>query len=335
MPTIADVAARAKVSVGTVSRVLNNAPHISPKTRARVLAAIEELGYQPNELARNLSRGRTNCIGVIVPFLTTPSVVERLRGIIDGLGESGYDLALYNVETVRQRNQHFQQLANRSRVDGLVILSLPPGDEDVKRFQAARVPVVLVDVAHPQLPHVVIDNVQGGYLATRHLLDLGHRRIAFVGDPADNPFGFSSSVDRRQGFLKAMAEAGVAVPPEYLKEGPHGRHVAHRLTLELLTLPEPPTAIFAASDTQALGVLEAATQFGLQVPRDLSVVGFDDVEVAAYVGLTTVRQPLRQSGVRGAELILAALQGQPAPVGLREVLPLELVVRRTTAPPGR
>lgn len=334
MATIADVAAKAKVGIGTVSRVLNNGPHISPKTRARVLAAIEELDYRPNELARNLSLGRTNTIGVIVPFFTRPSVVERLRGVVGHLEESGYDLVLFNVESVPQRAEHFRKLAKRGRADGLLIISLPLNDADVKRFQSAQIPVVLVDVAHSRLPHVVIDNVHGGYLAARHLLDLGHRRIAFVGDPGDNPFGFSSSTDRRRGFLQALAEAGIQPPAPYIKEGPHGRHVAHRLTLELLTLPEPPTAIFAASDTQALGVLEAAQQFGLSIPRDLSIIGFDDIEVAPYVGLTTVRQPLCQSGARGAELILSALKGQEiGPV--HEVLPLELVVRKTTAPPKR
>lgn len=333
MVTISDVAARAKVGVGTVSRVLNNNPNISPKTRERVMAAIKELDYRPNQLARSLSLGRTYTVGVIVPFFTHASAVERLRGVTETLRHSRYDLVLFTVETVQQRDEHFRNLARRDRADGLLIISLGPTDSEVERFQTAEMPVVLVDVGHEDLPHVVTDDVLGGYLATRHLLDLGHRRIGFVGDPAKNPFGFSSSIKRQQGFLKALTEVGVRPLPTYLKEGTHGRHVAHRLTTELLSLPEPPTAIFAASDTQALGVLEAAQQLGFTIPGDLSIIGFDDIEVSPYVGLTTIRQPLCQSGARGAELLLASLRGEGLGM-VREVLPLELVVRKTTAPPS-
>lgn len=332
MATIQDVAARAKVSVGTVSRVLNNSPLLSPRTREKVLDAIRELDYRPSQLARSLSLGRTNTVGVIVPFFTQASVVQRLRGVVDTLRGTGYDLVLFSVDSPAQREEHLRNLVRRDRAEGLLIFSLRPQDRDAERFRSARVPVVLVDAVHPSLPHVIVDDVQGGFLATRHLLDLGHRRIAFVGDPVDNPFGFTSSRDRRDGFLRALAEKGIAPPAAYLKEGAHGRHVAHRLTSELLGLPEPPTAIFAASDTQALGVQEAAQQAGLSVPGDLSIIGFDDIEVAPYVGLTTVRQPLYETGARGAELLLAGLRGQTMePV--REVLPLEVVARKTTAPP--
>lgn len=334
MTTIADVAARAGVGVGTVSRVLNNNPHISPQTRARVLAAIAELGYQPNQMARALSRGRTQTVGVIVPFFTSPSVVERLRGMVETLRQTGYDLILYNVESVSQRHEHFRSLAQPGRVDGVLVVSLRPEKAEIKRFREARIPLVLVDSAHPDVPHVIIDDFQGGYMAARHLLDLGHRRVAFVGDPEQNPFGFTSSVRRLAGFRQALLEAGVPLPDSRVREGPHGRHVAHRLTSELLALPDRPTAIFAASDTQALGVLEAAQEHGLAVPQDLSIIGFDDIEVSPYVGLTTVRQPLAQSGARGASLLLAELAGQGAG-GVEEVLPLELVLRKTTAPPKR
>lgn len=332
MATIADVAARANVGIGTVSRVLNHSPNISPKTRAKVLAAISELNYRPNHMARGLSSGRTHTVGAIVPFFTHPSAVERLRGIVETLRDSDYDLVLFNVESVHQRNEHFTSLAHRGRVDGVIVQSLHPTDAEVQAFQTEAMPVVLVDTEHPAVPHITTDDLRGGYMAGRHLVDLGHRRVAFVGDPPHNPFGFTSSLKRLHGFRKALEEAGVQLSAPYVKEGPHGRHVAHRLTSELLALPEPPTAIFAASDTQALGVLEAAQQCGLSVPRDLSIIGFDDVEVAPYVGLTTVRQALGQSGARGAELLLSMLRGEEVGA-VREVLPLELIVRKTTAPP--
>lgn len=338
MSTMRDVATLAGVGVGTVSRVLNESPLVSAATRQKVLAAIEQLDYHPNPIARGLSLGRTLTIGVVVPFHTTaayyphPSVVDRLRGIVARLSGSRYNLAIFNVETPAQRDEHFRELARGDRADGLLIVSLPPRDDEVERFQHAGLPVVLVDTHHPRLPRVVIDDVRGGALATRHLLALGHRRIAFVGDPAENPYGFTSSLHRQTGYLRALAETDSAPRSDYIKLGPHGRQEAQRLAAELLALPEPPTAIFAASDIQALGVIEAAEQAGRRVPADLSVIGFDDLEIAAYLGLTTVRQPLHRSGVRGAELLLPALdRGTLGPS--EEVLPLELAIRRTTGPP--
>jgi LacI family transcriptional regulator len=331
---IADVARLAGVGVGTVSRVLNGSPLVSDVTRATVLATIDALDYRPSRHGRRLSLGRTLTLGVVVPFFTSPSVVQRMEGFVTGIAGSRYDLALFNVTTTGERDRHLADLARGDRADGILLVTLRPTDAEVEAFAAAGVTAVLVDVAHPALSHVVIDDVEGGFIATRYLLDLGHRRIGFVGGPPakPNPFGFVSSPRRRMGYRQALDEAGVDLSLEYVREGTYGRHVAHRLTAELLRLPEPPTAIFAVSDTMALGVLEAAGRAGLAVPGELSVVGFDDIEVASYVGLTTVRQPLAESGLRGAELLLAALDGPP-PVPSADVLPLELIVRRTTAPP--
>jgi len=331
MATIADIAAKAGVGVGTVSRVLNKNPAVSDKTRRNVLAVMSELDYHPSHLAQGLSRGRTLTVGVIAPFFTHPSVVERLRGVVESLRSSEYDLILFNVDSPAQRTEYFQTLVRRDRADGFLVISLPLQDEEVAQSRRAKTPLALIDVAHDQIPHVVIDNVAGGQIATQHLLDLGHRRIAFVGDHHRNAYGFTASRDRCQGFLNALAAAGVEAPMSYRKEGQHDRHIAHRLTTELLALPERPTAIFAASDTQALGVIEAAQAAGLNLPSELSVIGFDDIEVAPYVGLTTIRQPLYHSGVRGATLLLDVLR-EASHDAIHEVLPLELVVRRTTAP---
>jgi LacI family transcriptional regulator len=330
--TISDIARRAGVGVGTVSRVLNRSPLVSDATRQRVLAVIEELEYTPSSVARRLSLGRTLTAAVVVPFLTHPSAVERLRGVVAGFRDSPYDLVVFDVETPAQRGEQLRAIARGDRADGAIIVSLPPTDDDVARLDQNGVCCVLVDARHPSLPGIVIDDVAGGALATRHLLDLGHRRIAFIGDPGDNPFGFTSSSDRHAGYLQALQEFGVAPRPELVKTGPHDARVAHQLTARLLRLRERPTAIFAASDTQALGVLEAAGGAGLAVPDDLSVVGFDDIDIASYIGLTTVRQPLLESGRRGAEHLLAALGGAPDGTA-DEVLPLELVVRKTTADP--
>lgn len=331
-PTIADVAARAGVGVATVSRVFNGHTNVAAPTRARVLAAIRELNYRPSSVARNLSLRRTFVIGVVVPFFTNPSAVERLRGIVSGLEASPYDLALFDVESPDRQRRAFDTFGRGDRADGLIVVSLVPPDLELLRLAAAQIPCVLVDAPHPDLPTVLSDDVAGGELATRYLLELGHRRIAFIGDNPPDRFRFHSSRDRTKGYVDALERAGVSPRPDYVREGTQSRHVARSIAQELLRLPEPPTAIFAASDTQALGVLEAAQALRVRIPDELSVVGFDDVEAASYMGLTTVRQPLFESGRRGAELLLQALAGKPLAVR-SETLPLELVVRRTTGPP--
>jgi LacI family transcriptional regulator len=329
--TIVDVAAKAGVGVGTVSRVLNNSPLVSDRTRERVMAVIDELDYRPSQMARNLSLGRTLTVGVIVPFLTQASVVERIRGIVATLRTTPYDLVLFTVETPAQRAEQFRNLA-RNRVDGLISVSLAPDDDEVERFRRAGVPVVLVNARHIALPRILCDDVAGGELAVQHLIELGHERIAFIGEPSIDPYGVGWSAARQVGYQQALTAAGLPLRTDYQRLGAAGRRVAHRLTQELLGLQDAPTAIFVASDSQALAVTEAAEQAGVEIPTQLSVIGYDDVDVAKYIGLTTVRQPLFESGRRGACLLLEALQVD-ALEPYEELLPLELAIRRTTGPP--
>jgi DNA-binding LacI/PurR family transcriptional regulator len=328
--TIARVAQEAGVGVATVSRVMNGSTAVSEATRRRVLEVVAELGYEPNATARALSTGRTRAVGVIAPFFTRPSVIERLRGISAVLAASGYQLILFDVETSEQREAAFRSPIGR--VDGLISISLAPSHADLARLRDAKVPLVLVDQAHDRLPSVIVDDVEGGRLATNHLLELGHTRIAFAGDTVDEVHGASASYRRCVGFQRAMADAGVPARPEMVKVRPHGED-AKAVLRDLLRLAAPPTAVFAASDLQALAMVEAAQALGLRVPEDLSVVGFDDVELARYAGLTTVAQPLEVSGTTGAELLLSALEGTEGTEPSQH-LPLELVVRGTTAAPG-
>jgi DNA-binding LacI/PurR family transcriptional regulator len=331
MPTIADVAAHAGVGLGTVSRVLNGSPRVSEATRTRVLSAIEVLDYRPNPLAQGLSRGRCQTLGVVVPFFTHASAIERLRGVVAALDESHYDLVLFNVESPVHRDEHLAALTGRDRADGLLILSLPVPDRDLARLAAAGVPVVLVDAWGRDVPMVVTDDIEGGRLATQHLVDLGHRAIGFIGHDPANPFGFTASARRELGHEEVLRSAGLPVRPELRRHGPHERDAARALAAELLAEDDPPTAIFASSDAQATGVLAAAQAAGRRVPEDLSVIGFDDIELSSYVGLTTVRQPLFDSGHLGARLLLEALAGDPPPATSHQ-LPLELVERATTGP---
>jgi LacI family transcriptional regulator len=331
MSTIASVAALAGVGVGTVSRVLNGSGAVSGSTRMRVLEAIEALDYEPSAAARALSTGRTSTVGVIAPFFTEPSAVERLRGVTRRLASSGYQVTLFDIERPEQGDAALRSLAVKGRVDGLLVVSLPPTDAQLERLEAAGIPVVLIDRRREGATAVFTDDEAGGRLATEHLLRLGHERIAFIGDTENGPFGFTSSEARRRGYEAALRDAGVALHPEYLRTGPHRRDAARVAAGELLGLAVPPTAVFAASDHQALGVLEAASMAGIDVPGRLSVIGFDDVELARYCGLTTIAQPLEASGTRGADLLLEAIAGgEPRSQELR----LELQVRSTTAAPA-
>jgi LacI family transcriptional regulator len=331
MPTINDVAAHAGVGAGTVSRVLNDSPQVSAATRARVLAAIELLDYRPNPMARGLSRGRCQTIGAVVPFFTHSSAIERLRGVVAALNGSHYDLVLFNVQSPIHRDEHFEALRRRDRADGLLVISLPPPAPELARLREADVPVVLVDARGPGVPMIVTDDVKGGRMATEHLLELGHERIAFIGDHPDNSFGFTSSSAREVGYRAALSDAGIAVTEAYVRYGSHDRAVAEGLASELLALPDPPTAVFASSDVQATGVMGAARAARLDVPGDLSVIGFDDVEIAEYAGLTTIHQPLFDSGLLGAQLLLDAVASNESPAEVVHELDLELAVRSTTA----
>jgi LacI family transcriptional regulator len=293
---------------------------------------MSDLGYRPHAGARALASGPKGALGMVIPFFTHPSAIERLRGALEAMPATEHELILCNVAEPAQRDEYLGRRAPLDRVDGLLIISLAPHDREVEAIAEAGVPTVLVDAVHPQLPRIVIDDVYGGHLATRHLLELGHERIAFVGDTTDPRFGFRSSERRFSGYRHALTQAGIRSRRAFRRVGPHGRATAHRLTRELLSLSEPPTAIFAASDLQALGVLEAATAEGFQVPDDLSVIGFDDIEVAQYVGLTTISQSLHESGKRGVQRLLDIVRGRDHRP-LEEQLPLELVVRRTTGRP--
>ncbi len=331
-PTIRDVARLADVGVGTVSRVLNDSPRVDPETRRRVLRAIADLDYVPSAIARGLSTGRTGAIGVIVPFLTRPSVVERLLGIESALAHTPYDLVVFNIETPERRETVIRHLARRDRVDGLIIVSLSPHAGELAQIERTGIPTILVDGHHRSLSRVVVDDVAGGRLAATYLLGLGHRRIGFLGDDPLTRFKFSPSRLRRIGVASALRSAGLALRPEYVHTGGMPRETARRAGAEMLTLSPPPTAIVCGSDIEALGVLEAARLAGIPVPDRLSVIGYDDIDIAADLGLTTVRQPLFESGRRGVALLLAAMDGaEGRPV--REVLPVELMVRATAGPP--
>jgi LacI family transcriptional regulator len=335
--TIADVAAASGVGVGTVSRVINGAANVREATRASVLKVIEQLGYRPSHLAASLSRGTPRTVAIMVPNLTRPSAVMRLAGALRVLDEQGYDTVVCNVVTPQQRDHHLAALTTRHRADGVIVVSLRLSVAQLAAFRRSGVPLVTIDVPTPGVPQTLTDDVAGGRLATGHLLSLGHRRIGFVGDTMRGAagasrmgLGFMSSQHRLAGYRQALSAAGLGYDPALVRRGPHGPANAEALAGQLLALPDPPSAIFAASDVQAMGVLAGADRFGVSVPGDLSVIGFDDVESAALLGLSTVRQPLADSGAEGARRLCALLRGERVSP-LRQRLALEVVQRSSTA----
>ena len=331
--TIRDVARGAGVSVATASRAMNGKAIVKEQTRERIRTVSKEMGFTPSPAARRLSLGRTMTVGVIVSYLTRPQAVERLRGVDAVFAEAELDLIVYNVESVPKWDHYLRTLVDPYRHDGLLVVSLPPPSSST--LDHAAVPVVFVDVhvaAVSALPRVVGDDVEGGALAARHLLDLGHRKIGLISDAAEDPFGFTSSRDRKAGMLRELAAAGVELPDRWVRHGAHGRYEARELASRMLRSADRPTAIFATSDTQALGVIAAAREASFNVPDDLSVIGYDDIEAADFVGLTTIGQRLIESGRQGAELLLAEMASRSDPARV-VCLPPQLVVRSTTAPP--
>jgi DNA-binding LacI/PurR family transcriptional regulator len=327
---IAAVATEAGVGIGTVSRVINGSPNVRATTRRRVLDVIQRLNYRPSRLAAGLSRGRTGAVGILVPFLTRPSVVERLAGAIGVFDEQGYDTVVFNVETREQRDHHVEALLAQHRADGVMVLSLRLTPAQVAAFKRAHVPLSMVDVDAAGVPSTVIDDVEGGRLAAAHLLELGHRRIGFVGDRSEGGLGFRSGRRRLTGYSRALEAAGLVVDPALVQIGVASSAAATDLATVLLSGPEPPTAIFAASDTQAMGVVAAAANLAIEIPDELSVVGFDDIEAAALLQLSTVRQPLAFSGAEGARRLAAQLRGEVVrPICTK--LPLQVIQRASTA----
>ena len=333
--TIADVAADAGVGVGTVSRVLNGSEQVREATLRAVLDSIDRLGYRPSHAAAALVRGTPRTVALIVAHLTRPATVVRVASALAVLEEQGYDAIVYNVDSPMERDRHLEALLPTHRADGVLAVCLPLSRDQLDQFGRAGIALVSVDGTNPGVPQTVIDDVASGRLATGHLIALGHRRIGFVGDmPFSRPpagLGFTSSANRLRGYKQALAAAGIRVEPGLIRRGPHDAATAAEHAARLLKSPDPPSAIFTASDTQAIGILAAADRLGVAIPERLSVVGFDDIESAAFLGLSTVRQPLALSGAEGARRLCALLRGEKVRPR-RQELPIELMARGSSGP---
>jgi LacI family transcriptional regulator len=314
IPTIYDVAKAAGVSIATVSRVLNAPMRVKELTRKRVLAAVERLGFVPHADASARARRDFRRIGVLTPFFTAPSFVQRVRGVTSVLSASEHELIVYTVQSTAQLRAYLDMLPVSRRIDGLIVMSLPIDDDAARRLLGNGLQAVCIEYQNPAFCSVEIDNERGGVMAAEYLVGKGHRRLAFVGETGEPPYALHPSDQRLEGFRKALDEAGVPLPEAYVRRQPFRMDSVMRRTEELLQLPDPPQAIFATSDLQAVGVLKAARRRGVRVPNDLAVVGFDNLDLADYLDLTTVDQSLDESGRAAAELLLARLADPSRPL---------------------
>jgi DNA-binding LacI/PurR family transcriptional regulator len=330
--SIKDIARLAHVSHSTVSRALKSSSLIAPETAARVKRIAREVGYRPSAVARGLVTRRTMMIGVVVTAVSDPFISEVVGGIEDTARRAGYSVYLAESGADPERETGVVRSFAERRVDGIVVTASRVGALYTPLLEEMGVPIVLVNNQHPgEFVHsVIIENVEGSRLVTDYLLGLGHRRIAYLADR----FGYQSNTERFAGYREALEQRGVPFLPELLAEGDGKAEGGLAATEELLSRPEPPTAIFCYNDMTAMGALRAAYKRGVRVPLDLSITGFDDLAISSFFcpPLTTVRQPMRQMGLLAMETLLALLANRGAGVTLR--VPAELVVRESTAPPA-
>lgn len=329
-PTIYDVARRAGVSISTVSHTLNRPQRVNAATRQRVLEAIDELGYVPKATAMAHARKAVGRVGVLAPFSSYESYARRLKGILQEAKDDATEIVLYDQESAASATSPLlSALPVTRRLDGLVIMGLPLDDRLAERLLAQGLPTVLVDSTRPELDSIIIDDHAAAYLVGTHLIDRGRRSFAYVSEAQRSDAYLSQGQLRRNGLRRAVTEAGI--DPDQV------RHVHTRNDLaggraaveKLLAEPRLPDAIFAHQDVLASGVILECRRQGVRVPDDLAVVGFDDGELAEALDVTTVRQPLEESGRLGFRHLREAISGQQG-LAQRVTLAVKLVVRATT-----
>jgi len=331
--SIDEVARLAGVSTATVSRALSGRGHVSERARERVRSAADSLGYVVSSRASSLASGRTQNVGVIVPFLDRWFFSTVLSGATSALMRAGYDVTLYNITAdAAVRREVFSTFLRRQRVDAVIAVAIELDEHETSQLQGLGLPVIGIGGPNPGLRTLSLDQTALACLATEHLIALGHRDIAHIGAAAEFEADFRVPSRRRSGFEQALAQAGITPDPALFEPADFTVDGGYRAARRLLGGTGPrPSAIFAASDEMAIGALVAARDLGIRVPQDLSIVGIDGHELGEFFGLTTVDQfPLAQ-GERAASAILAQLEGASDAAAVAD-LPYELITRGTTAP---
>jgi len=331
MATLKDIAKALGVSPSTVSRALADSPLVNHDTKVRILRTAAALGYERNELARALVKGASGAIGLIVPDITNPFFSDIARGVSDVADRAGYGVIFCNTDGRADREVSYIRLLRRKRVDGLLVCSATLDAPLVGDLTAAGTPFVLVSrlSSEPDVPYVITDDRVGSRLAVKHLIDLGHRRIGFIGGPEN----VQASRDRMAAYLDVLSEYGLPAEPAWRCHADFTQSAGREAGRRMLSSDERPSAIFAANDVIALGVLEVADGLGCPIPHDLSLVGYDDIRYASLprIQLTTVAQPAVEMGRIAADGLVAALMAGTSPE-IRTTLVPRLIVRSTTAP---
>lgn len=328
--SIEDVAKLAGVSIATVSRSLRGLPDVAAATRDKVLAAARELDYVASPFAARLASGRSSTVGVVVPFVHRWFFAEVLGAVESVLSASGYDLLLHNLGSSEGREQFFTILPVRKRVDAVVVVSLALTDDEVEALKSLDMPIGVLGAAHPGFFSVRIDDVAAAQRAVEHLVSLGHRRIALIGGDTDDPMRFTPPHHRLTGFRDALRAHGITPEDALERLGYFTVEGGEAAMVDLLALPDRPTAVFAESDEMAYGAMRAIRRAGLRVPQDIAVIGFDDHQTADLLDLTTIRQPVAEQGAKLAAMLLACLANPEATEPFDVVLDTELVVRGST-----
>ncbi|HEY3736487.1 MAG TPA: LacI family DNA-binding transcriptional regulator [Jatrophihabitans sp.] len=331
MASIEDVARLAGVSIATVSRALRGLPDVAAATRDRVLEAAAELDYVASPFAARLASGRTATVGVVVPFINRWFFAEVIDAIESALRTAGYDLLLYNLGDEEGRGRFFDEMPMRKRVDAIIIASLVLSEDEFEALESLKCPVAVLGLDHPGSLSTRIDDAAGAQVAVEHLLSLGHKRIGLIGGETDDPMRFTPPHHRQLGYRAALQASGLPLDPELEVLGYFTVDGGAEATRTLLRLPEPPTAIFAESDEMAYGALRQLRESGLQVPKDVAVMGFDNHIHSELMDLSTIHQPVAAQARDLTERLLVALSGEEVEAQA-SVLQTALVVRGSTDP---
>lgn len=329
MAGIKEIAAEAGVSTATVSRALRGMHHVNEATREKIVAAAQKLNYPLMKERAVTPTGRTKSVGIVAPYIASWYFGQVIHGAEQALREAGFDLLVYNFGQMKGRERLFQHQLLKGRVDALIVISLPPTEEEFESMLSLGIPIALVGMHHKDCTSIAIDDVAGARTATQHLVNQGHRDIALMSGRPDDPFNISVPQDRRLGFMQVIAENRLDWLPSREVHGDFTMYGGSRAMDDLLARPSRPTAIFCESDEMAIGAMQAVRRHGLKVPDDISIVGFDGHEMAEFSDLTTIEQPVQLMGEMAARSIMERLK-RPDAVLPSLTLPTTLIVRNST-----
>ena len=327
--TIEHIAQLANVSKATVSRVINNSPKVTPKTRERVMKAIKETGYYPSATARRLTTNKAETIGLIIPSpqdktFGNPFYTEILRGFTHQAKIEGYDLLLF----INEHKFNYSRLFHDRRVDGLLLVGIKRNDKGITQLSKNKFPYILTGkVDYKEANYVDAENRRGAYQAVSHLTDLGHKKIGYLG----GSFEFIFNQERFEGYLQALREHNLEYGKELTMESINTQESGYEAMQKLLESSLVPTAVFVANDLDAIGAMKAVKEKGLRVPEDIAVIGFDDIQLASHIEplLTTVRQPIYEMGITAVSLLVQLIEGKKKEL-LKVILPTQLIIRESS-----